>query len=279
MKEVHVDEIISALEKLFIDANYELPQNVLDSFEKAIDREESPVGKEVFRELIRNAALAREERIPICQDTGLAVTFLEIGQDVHVTGGTLVDAVNEGVRRAYANGYLRKSACHPFARKNTGDNTPAILHTKIVTGDKIKITVLPKGGGSENYGSVRMLVPSEGKEGMKALVLEMVTKGGPNPCPPIIVGVGIGGNFETSALLSKEALMEPLGRRNEDPEIAAIEEELLEAINKTGIGPQGYGGTVTALDVHVKMVPCHIASLPVAVNIQCHAHRIKQIVI
>jgi len=276
MKEVHVDEIISALEKLFIDANYDSSQNVVDTLEKAIDKEESPVGKEVLRELIKNANLARDEHIPICQDTGLAVTFIEVGQDVHITGGSLVDAVNEGVRRGYAKGYLRKSSCHPFTRKNTGDNTPAILHTKIVPGDKVKITVLPKGGGSENYGSVKMLVPSEGKEGMKALVLEMVTKGGPNPCPPIIVGVGIGGNFETSALLSKEALMEPLGKRSDNPEIAAIEQELLEAINKTGIGPQGYGGTVTALDVHVKMVPCHIASLPVAVNIQCHAHRIKE---
>ena len=279
MKEVHVDDIVSVLEKLFIDANYDLSQNVLDTIEKSIDKEESPVGKEVLRELIKNANLARDEHIPICQDTGLAVTFIEVGQDVHITGGSLIDAVNEGVRRGYAKGYLRKSACHPFERKNTGDNTPAILHTKIVPGDKIKITVLPKGGGSENYGSVKMLVPSEGKEGMKSLVLEMVTRGGPNPCPPIIVGVGIGGNFETSALLSKEALMEPLGKRNENPGIAALEEELLTAINKTGIGPQGYGGTVTALDVHVKMMPCHIASLPVAVNIQCHAHRIKEAII
>jgi len=279
MKEVHVDTVISVLEKLFIDANYDLSQNILDTLEKSIDKEESPVGKEVLRELINNANLAKDEHIPICQDTGLAVTFIEVGQDVHIIGGSLIDAVNEGVRRGYAKGYLRKSACHPFARKNTGDNTPAILHTKILPGDKIKITVLPKGGGSENYGSVKMLVPSEGKEGMKALVLEMVTKGGPNPCPPIIVGVGIGGNFETSALLSKEALMEPLGKRSGNPEIAALEEELLTAINKTGIGPQGYGGTVTALDVHVKMLPCHIASLPVAVNIQCHAHRIKEAII
>lgn len=279
MKEVHVDEIISVLEKMFIDANYDLSQNVMDTLEMSIGKEESHVGKEVLRELIKNANVAKEEHIPICQDTGLAVTFIEVGQDVHITGGSLVDAVNEGVKRGYAKGYLRKSACHPFTRKNTGDNTPAILHTKIVPGDKIKITVLPKGGGSENYGSVKMLVPSEGKEGMKALVLEMVTKGGPNPCPPIIVGVGIGGNFETSALLSKEALMEPLGKRNENPEIAALEEELLTEINRTGIGPQGYGGTITALDVHLKMMPCHIASLPVAVNIQCHAHRIKEAII
>jgi len=279
MKEVHVDEIVSVIEKLFIDANYNLSQNVLDTIKKSIDKEESSVGKEVLRELIKNANLARDEHIPICQDTGLAVTFMEVGQDVHIIGGSLNDAINEGVRRGYAKGYLRKSACHPFTRKNTGDNTPAIIHVKIVPGDKIKITVLPKGGGSENYGSVRMLVPSEGKEGVKSLVLEMVTKGGPNPCPPIIVGVGIGGNFETSALLSKEALMEPLGKRSDDPEIAALEEELLWAINKTGIGPQGYGGIVTALDVHVKMMPCHIASLPVAVNIQCHAHRIKEAII
>lgn len=279
MKEVHVDKIISVVEGLFIDADYNLSQNVFDALEKAVHKEESPVGKEVLRELIKNANLARDEHIPICQDTGLAVTFVEVGQNVHITGGSLIDAVNEGVRRGYDKGYLRKSACHPFTRKNTGDNTPAILHTKIVPGDTIKITVLPKGGGSENYGSVRMLVPSEGKEGMKALVLEMVTKGGPNPCPPIIVGVGIGGNFETSALLSKEALMEPLGKRNENPEMAALEDELLTAINQTGIGPQGYGGTVTALDVHVKMMPCHIASLPVAVNIQCHAHRIKEAII
>ncbi len=279
MREVHVDDIISALEGLFIDANINLSDNVFDALEKAIEEEASPVGKEVLRELIKNANIAKEEKIPICQDTGLAVTFIEVGQDVHIYGGGLIDAVNEGVRRAYKKGYLRKSCCDPFSRKNTGDNTPAIIHTKIVPGERVKIVVLPKGGGSENYGEVRMLVPSQGKEGMKSFVLEMVTKGGPNPCPPIIVGVGIGGNFETSALLSKEALMVPLGKRNEDPSIAALELELLEEINRSGIGPQGYGGTVTALYVHVKMMPCHIASFPVAVNIQCHAHRIKEAII
>ncbi|OPY70556.1 MAG: L(+)-tartrate dehydratase subunit alpha [Syntrophorhabdus sp. PtaU1.Bin050] len=279
MREVHVDRIIGALEELFVDANYNLSQNVLDILEGSVEKEESSVGKEVIRELIRNANVAKDEHIPICQDTGLAVTFIEVGQDVHIVGGSLSDAVDEGARRGYEKGYLRKSACHPFSRKNTGDNTPAILHTRIVPGDKVKITVLPKGGGSENYGEVRMLVPSQGKEGMKTFVLEMVTKGGPNPCPPIIVGVGIGGNLETSALLSKEALMEPLGKRNVDQALADLEVELLDAINKSGIGPQGYGGTVTALDVHVKMMPCHIASLPVAVNIQCHAHRIKEMII
>ncbi len=279
MREIHTDQIISALEGLFIDANINLSQFVLDAFNRAIDREESPVSKEVLRELITNAEIANKENIPICQDTGLAVTFLEIGQDVHIVGENLEDAVAEGVRRAYKKGYLRKSCCDPFTRKNTGDNTPPIIHIKIVPGDRIRIVVLPKGGGSENYGEVRMLVPSQGKEGVKSFVLEMVKKGGPNPCPPIIVGVGIGGNFETSALLSKEALMVPFGERNNDPVMAELEEELLEEINKTGIGPQGYGGTVTALDVHVKSMPCHLASLPVAVNIQCHAHRIKETIL
>jgi len=279
MREIHVDDIIAAIEGLFIDANINLSDSVFEALNSAIGKEESPVGKEVLRELIKNANIAKEEHIPICQDTGLAVTFLEIGQDVHIHGGSLADAVNEGVRRAYKNGYLRKSCCDPFLRKNTGDNTPAIIHTSIVPGDRIKIVALPKGGGSENYGEVRMLVPSQGREGVKSFVLEMVKKGGPNPCPPIIVGIGIGGNFETSALLSKEALMVPIGRRNENPSIAELELEILNDINRTGVGPQGYGGTVTALDVHVKMMPCHIASLPVAVNIQCHAHRIKEVTI
>jgi fumarate hydratase subunit alpha len=279
MREIHVDDIVAAIEGLFIDANINLSDSVFEALNSAIGKEESPVGKEVLRELIKNANIAKEEHIPICQDTGLAVTFLEIGQDVHIHGGSLADAVNEGVRRAYKNGYLRKSCCDPFSRKNTGDNTPAIIHTSIVPGDRIKIVALPKGGGSENYGEVRMLVPSQGREGVKSFVLEMVKKGGPNPCPPIIVGVGIGGNFETSALLSKEALMVPIGRRNENPSIAELELEILNDINRTGVGPQGYGGTVTALDVHVKMMPCHIASLPVAVNIQCHAHRIKEVTI
>ncbi len=276
MRQVHVDEIIGTVEALFIDANINLPENVSAAIEGAVEKEESPAGREVLRELLKNAELARAGRIPICQDTGLAVTFLEVGQDVHIVGGSLDEAVSEGVRRAYRNGYLRTSCCDPFSRKNTGDNTPPILHTRIIPGEKIHITVLPKGGGSENYGEVRMLVPSDGREGVKAFVLDMVKRGGPNPCPPIIVGVGVGGNFETSALLSKEALMAPLGERNADPGIAALELELLDEINRTGIGPQGYGGTVTALDVHVKMMPCHIASLPAAVNIQCHAHRIKK---
>jgi fumarate hydratase subunit alpha len=277
MREVHVDTIISAVETLFIDANINLSQNVIDAIKGAITKEESPAGKEVLRELIKNAEIAKKEKLPVCQDTGLAVTFVEIGQDVHITGGGLSDAISEGVRRGYQKGYLRKSCCDPFTRKNTGDNTPPIIHTKIVSGNTVKIIAMPKGGGSENYGEVRMLTPAQGREGVKAFVLDMVRKGGPNPCPPIIVGVGIGGNLETSAQLSKEALMAPLGARNSDPDLAALETEMLDEINRTGIGPQGYGGTVTALDVHVEMMPCHIASLPVAVNIQCHAHRMKEI--
>ena len=277
MREVHVDTIISAVENIFIDANINLSQNVIDAIKGAIIQEESATGKEVLKELLKNAEIAKKEKLPICQDTGLAVTFVEIGQDVHITGGDLSAAISEGVRRAYQKGYLRKSCCDPFTRKNTGDNTPPIMHVKIVSGDALKITAMPKGGGSENYGEVRMLTPAQGREGIKAFVLEMVKKGGPNPCPPIIVGVGIGGNLETSAQLSKEALMAPLGTRNSDPELAVLEMEMLDEINRTGIGPQGYGGTVTALDVHVEMMPCHIASLPVAVNIQCHAHRIKEV--
>lgn len=279
MREIHINDIIAAIEHLFIDANLNLSEGMYNAIKSAIGREESPAGREVLRELLKNADTAREEKMPICQDTGLAVTFLEIGQDVHITGGDLAEAVSEGVRRAYRNGYLRKSCCHPFTRKNTGDNTPPIVHMKIIPGDKLKITVLPKGGGSENYGEVRMLTPSQGKEGVRAFVLEMVRKGGPNPCPPITVGVGIGGNFEMSALLSKEALMVPVGQRSADNDIAALELEMLAEINRTGIGPGGYGGTVTALDVHVKMAPCHLASLPVAVNIQCHAHRLREAVL
>ncbi len=279
MKEIRTDTIISTIEGLFIDAARNLPQDVVERFEKAIPEEKSPAGQEVFRELLTNAKIAHDEQIPICQDTGLGIVFLEVGQDVHVTGGSLKEAVAEGVRRAYKNGYLRKSCCHPFTRTNTGDNTPPILHVDIVPGDSLKIVAMPKGGGSENYSEVRMLTPSDGIEGVKKFVIEMVKKGGPNPCPPIIVGVGIGGNFETSALLSKEALMVPFDKRNEDPVVAELEKGLLEEINKLGIGPQGYGGTVTALDLHIKMQPCHIASLPVAVNIQCHAHRIKEAIL
>ncbi len=275
MREVACAEIAAAVERLFIDANTDLSGDVVERIEKAYEDEASPVGWEVLEELLANARIAREQRVPICQDTGLAVVFIEVGQDVHLVGVGLSEAVEEGVRYAYEKGHLRKSCCDPFSRKNTGDNTPAILHTSIVQGQQVRIVVMPKGGGSENYGEVRMLVPSQGMDGVKDFVKEMVQKGGPNPCPPITVGVG--GNLETSAILSKEALMVPFGRRNIDPRIAELELDILGEINRLGIGPGGYGGTVTALDVHIKLQPCHIASLPVAVNIQCHAHRVREV--
>ncbi len=279
MRELDITKITSAVEDLFISANIDLSEGVIARLQSAIGEEQSPAGQEVLQELLTNARIAHEEHIPICQDTGLGVVFLEIGQDVHFTGGDFMEAVTEGVRGAYRKGYLRKSCCDPFTRKNTGDNTPAIIHTAIVPGESVRIVAMPKGGGSENYSEARMLTPSQGVEGVEAFVLEMVRKGGPNPCPPITVGVGVGGNFETCALLSKEALVVPYGQRNADPFVAELEARLLQRINELGIGPQGYGGTVTALDVHVKVMPCHIASLPVAVNIQCHVNRIKEITI
>jgi fumarate hydratase subunit alpha len=277
VREVACAEIAAAVERLFIDANTDLSIDVVERIEKAVGDEASPVGREVLGELLANARIARQQRVPICQDTGLAVVFIEVGQDVHLVGGGFAEAVEEGVRDAYEKGYLRKSCCDPFSRANTGDNTPAIIHTSIVPGQQVRIVVMPKGGGSENYGEVRMLVPSQGMDGVKSFVKEMVEKGGANPCPPITIGVGVGGNLETSAILSKEALLVPFGRRHTDPRIARLEMDILGEVNGLGIGPGGYGGTVTALDVHIKIMPCHIASLPVAVNIQCHAHRVREV--
>ncbi len=279
MREINVNEIKEAVKKLCIDANYYLPEDVFKRFEECEKLEESEVGKNVLKILMENATIAKNENVPICQDTGVAVLFLEIGQDVHFTGGNLYEAINEGVREGYKEGYLRKSMCHPFTRKNTGDNTPAVIHTRIVPGDKVKVIIAPKGGGSENMSLVKMMKPSDGVEGIKELVIQRVSEAGPNPCPPIIVGVGIGGNFERSAILAKEALLREIGSSNPDPELDALEKELLEKINKLGIGPQGLGGRITALAVFIKMEPCHIASLPVAINIQCHAARHKEIVI
>ncbi len=279
MREINVNEIKEAVKKLCIDANYYLPEDVFKRFQECEKLEESEVGKNVLKILMENATIAKNENVPICQDTGVAVLFIEIGQDVHFTGGNLYEAINEGVREGYKEGYLRKSMCHPFTRKNTGDNTPAVIHTRIVPGDKVKVIIAPKGGGSENMSLVKMMKPSDGVEGIKELVIQRVSEAGPNPCPPIIVGVGIGGNFERSAILAKEALLREIGSSNPDPELDALEKELLEKINKLGIGPQGLGGRITALAVFIKMEPCHIASLPVAINIQCHAARHKEIVI
>jgi fumarate hydratase subunit alpha len=276
MRELDVKVISDALEELFIDANLSLPDSQIMALREALRIEESELGKEVIESLLRNAEIAEEERIPICQDTGIATVFLEVGQDVHFVGGSLKEAIFEGVRRAYKKGYLRKSCCDPITRKNTGDNTPPIIHEKIVEGEKVRIVAMPKGGGSENYSEVRVLAPYQGVEGVKDFVLEMVKKGGPNPCPPLTIGIGIGGNLEGAAILAKEALLVPYGVRNSDPLLSDLEVEILKEINRLGIGPQGYGGRITALDVHIKAMPCHIASLPVAVSIQCHAHRVKE---
>ncbi|MBC7359695.1 MAG: fumarate hydratase [Desulfacinum sp.] len=276
MREIHVDAIVAAVRDLCIRANTELGEDVLDAFRTALEKEESPAGKDILKRLIQNAEIARTEGIPMCQDTGFAVIFVDMGQDVRIVGGGLRDAVEEGVRQGYRDGYLRKSICHPFTRQNTGDNTPAILHLDIRPGDHFRITVAPKGGGSENMSRVTMLTPAVGVQGVKDFVVQRVKESGPNPCPPTIVGVGIGGTFETAALLAKKALLRPVGSPNPDPELAALEADWLEAVNNLGIGPQGLGGRITSLAVHIEMMPCHIASLPVAVNIQCHAARHKE---
>jgi fumarate hydratase subunit alpha len=279
MREVQASEITRAVRDLFIDANCNLGEDVLAAFDRAIEKDESPVAKEVIRELKENARIARDEKSPICQDTGLAVLFVEVGQDVHVVGGDLKAAINEGVKKGYGEGYLRKSACHPFTRANTKDNTPAVIHFDIVAGDKVRIVAVPKGGGAENMSRVDMLSPSAGLEGIKDFVVKRIEASGSNPCPPTVVGVGIGGTFERSALLAKKALVRKIGERNTDPELAKIEVEVLARINKLGIGPMGYGGNTTSLDVFFEVEPCHIASLPVAVNVQCHAARHKEAVI
>jgi len=277
VRTITVDQVIETVAGLCQEANFRLGEDVLAAIERAQDEEISLTGKDILQQLLKNAEIAREEAVPICQDTGFAVVFLELGQDVHIAGGDLYAAVNEGVRRGYRDGYLRKSIVdHPFNRVNTGDNTPAVIHTRIVPGEHLRIIVAPKGGGSENMSALKMLKPAEGVAGVKKFVVETVRAAGPNPCPPIIVGVGIGGTFEKAALLAKEALLRPLGTPAADPAAAALEKELLETINGLGIGPQGLGGQVTALAVHVEVHPCHIASLPVAVNLNCHASRHKE---
>jgi fumarate hydratase subunit alpha len=277
MREIHVDDIVKAVRDLSIRANTELGDDVLDAFKRALDNEESPIGKDILKRLIENAHTAKNEQIPMCQDTGLAVVYVEMGQDVHVVGGAIKEAVDEGVRQGYQAGYLRKSLCDPVTRENTGDNTPAMIHFDVVPGDRFKIVVAPKGGGGENMSQVVMLSPADGIEGAKGFVVQRVKDSGGKPCPPIIVGVGIGGTFEKSALLAKKALLRPVGSKNTDPRLDHMEKEWLEEINRLGIGPQGLGGRTTALAVHITTMPCHIASIPVAVNIQCHSSRHKEV--
>jgi fumarate hydratase subunit alpha len=276
LREVAVEHIEKLVRDLFIDANVNLGEDVEAALQQALEKEESEIGKEVLAELIENARIAKTEGMPICQDTGLPVVFCELGQEVHLTGGDLIEAINAGIRQGAQEGFLRPSVCYCLNRKNTGDNTPPVIHLEMVPGDRVRIIVLPKGGGSENMSGVAMLTPAAGLEGVKEFVIKRVKESGANPCPPIIVGVGIGGTFDQAPLIAKKALLRPIGSKNSDPELASIEADLLHRINALGIGPSGYGGRVTALAVHVAMIPCHIASLPVAVNIQCHAHRYKE---
>lgn len=280
MKTIHVDEIIEAVEKLCIEANYDLGEDVMSCFYKALTTETSPLGREVFERLIENATIAHEERVPMCQDTGLAILFVEVGQDLLIQDGSLTEALNEGVRRGYEKGYLRKSVVKdPFDRVNTKDNTPAIIHYDIVPGDELHITVAPKGAGSENMGALKMCKPSDGLEGVMQFVVDTVDRAGGNPCPPIIVGVGVGGSMEKATYLAKKSLLRNVGVHNKEERLAKIEEELLERINKLGIGPQGFGGVNTALAVNLEVYPTHIAMLPVAVNINCHAARHKEVIL
>ena len=275
MRTINLADVTAKIKEMFIDACENIPQNVLDTIRDAEKQEESPLGKEVLGKIIENDLLAREKHLPICQDTGVAVVYLTIGSEVTFTGD-IYEAVNEGVRQAYTEGYLRKSVVrHPLDRVNTKDNTPAIVHVKVVPGDTFRIDVAPKGGGSENMSVVKMLIPADGVEGIKKLVIDTVFNAGGKPCPPVIVGIGIGGNFEKCALMAKEALFREIDDRSTDPLACKLEEELKEEINKLGVGPMGFGGRITCLAVKVNVYPCHIASLPVAINIQCHAARHK----
>jgi fumarate hydratase subunit alpha len=257
------------------EANIYLGDDVVNALKSSLDTEESPVGKEVLKQLIENIDIAKNEQIPICQDTGFAIFFIEWGQEVHLNGGSLEEAINAGVKKGYTEGYLRKSiATDPlYERKNTGDNTPAVIYTDLVPGDQVKITFAPKGGGSENMSTVKMLKPSDGEAGVVDFVVNHCKAAGPNPCPPIVVGVGIGGTFEKVAMLAKKALLRPVGEPNPDPKFAALEKKLLEKINNLGVGPQGFGGRTFALAVHIETFPSHIASMAASVNINCHACR------
>ncbi len=279
VREIQAEEITRTIRQLCIEANTILGDDVVEALKKGLEKEESKTGKDIFRQLLENAKIAKEEGIPLCQDTGMVVVFIEMGQDIHIVGGDLNESINEGVRQGYRDGYLRASSLDPLVRKNFGDNTPAIIHVEIVPGDKLKLTVVPKGFGGENMSRVALLTPASGMEGIKEFVLRTIEEAGANPCPPGIVGVGIGGTLEKAAILAKKSLLRPIGQRHPDHQIAILEEELLDNINRLGVGPQGLGGNVTTLDVHIETYPTHIASLPVAVNIQCNCHRHKEAVL
>jgi fumarate hydratase subunit alpha len=277
MRDIHVSAITDTIKKLCMEANWNLGHEMLRAFDKALATERSAAGQQVLRILKENAEIARTKRVAYCQDTGVTVCFVELGQDVHVTGGALYDAINEGVRQGYREGFLRASMVKsPFDRVNTGDNTPAVIHVNVVPGAELKLAIMAKGGGCENRSKYTMLTPAAGLEGVKEFIIECVKMAGPDACPPLILGVGVGGTFEKAALLSKKALFREIGSPNPDPFLDALEQELLARANRLGIGPQGYGGDTTSLGIHVLTYPCHITSLPVAVTIECHAHRHKE---
>lgn len=281
MREIRASEVADAIARLSVEANYRLGEDVVRALEQALEQEESPVGREVLEILLENARIAAEGVAPLCQDCGVAVVFVELGQDVHIVGGDLHAAIEEGVRRGYQEGYLRKSMVRrPFsARVNTGDNTPPVVYVDVVPGDRLRLTVAPKGAGSENMSALAMLKPADGRQGVVDFVVRTVDRAGANPCPPIVVGVGVGGTAERAMLLAKRALLRELGKPHPDPEVADLEREILARVNDLGIGPQGLGGRTTALAVHVEAMPCHMGSLPVGVNIQCHSARHKEAVL
>jgi len=281
MREISSKKVTETVARLCQAANFDLGEDVLDVLRRARASEESPLGRQVLEQILENANIAKSERIPLCQDCGTTVVFLEVGQDAHISGGDLYAAVEEGVRQGYSQGYLRKSiVSQPFsARVNTKDNTPSIIHMEMVAGDNLRITVMPKGGGSENMNRLAMLKPAEGRQGVIDFVVKAVEEAGSNPCPPVIVGVGIGGTADKAMILAKKAPLRKVGEPNADPEIAELEREILERVNSLGIGPEGFGGRTTALAVHAEVFPTHIASLPVAVNLQCHSARHKEAVL
>ena len=274
MREIDTSEVITAVKKMCIEANYSLSKDVIEKIENSYKEEEWPIAHNILGKILENIEIAKDDQVPVCQDTGMACIFVEIGQEVHITGGSLEDAINEGVRQGYKEGYLRKSVVtDPLKRVNSGDNTPAVINYKLVSGEVLKIKVSPKGFGSENMSQIKMLKPSDGIEGVKRFIMQVVKDAGPNPCPPIVVGVGIGGTFDRVAYLAKCALIRPFDERNPDPFYKDLEDSLLKEINLLGIGPQGLGGKTTALAVNIETYPTHIAGLPVAVNINCHVTR------
>ncbi len=280
MKEIKYQQVVDEVSRICQEANFDLGEDVVNAFKESVKTESSPAGKSILNQLIENADIATSNRVPMCQDTGVSVFLVKLGQDCRITDGSLEDAINEGVRTGYDEGYLRYSIVDdPISRKNTGDNTPSVIHVELVEGDSLEVQMSAKGGGAENMSAMKMLTPSAGLRGVKDFIMQTVKEAGPNACPPLVVGIGIGGNFEVAPYLAKKSLFRPVGERNPDESIADLEKEIHEAVNELGIGPQGLGGDTTALDIKIETAPCHIAALPVAVNLNCHASRHKHFVI